>query len=141
MNHQELVALDHQYTMQTYGRFDVDIDHGKGATVYDLAGREYIDFTSGIGVASIGYANPKWVDAIAVQAARLGHMSNLFYTQPCGQLAEQLCRRAGMSAAFFANSGAESNEGLIKLARKYSFDKLSLIHISADWIHPSSFPG
>jgi acetylornithine/N-succinyldiaminopimelate aminotransferase len=123
MNHQELVALDHQYTMQTYGRFDVDIDHGKGATVYDLAGREYIDFTSGIGVASIGYGNPKWVDAIATQAAKLGHISNLFYSQPYAKLAQVLCQRSGMAAAFFANSGAESNEGIIKLARKYSFDK------------------
>ena len=123
MNHNELVALDHQYTMQTYGRFDVDIDHGAGATLYDLAGREYIDFTSGIGVCSVGYANPRWAEAITAQAMKLGHISNLFYSQPYARLAEQLCRRAGMGAAFFANSGAESNEGMIKLARKYSFDK------------------
>ena len=123
MDHSELTALDRRYVMQTYGRFDVDIDHGTGATLYDLAGREYIDFTSGIGVCSIGYANPKWADAVAAQAAKLGHVSNLFYTQPCAKLAEQLCTRAGMAAAFFANSGAESNEGVIKLARKYSFDK------------------
>jgi len=123
MNHQELVALDHQFTMQTYGRFDVDIDRGKGATLWDLEGKEYIDFTSGIGVCSIGYGNPKWVDAIAAQAARLGHISNLFYSQPYARLAHTLCERTGMAAAFFANSGAESNEGIIKLARKYSFDK------------------
>ena len=123
MDHSELTALDRRYVMQTYGRFDVDIDHGTGATLYDLAGREYIDFTSGIGVCSIGYANPKWADAVAAQAAKLGHVSNLFYTQPCAKLAEQLCTRAGMAAGFFANSGAESNEGVIKLARKYSFDK------------------
>ncbi len=123
MNHQELVALDHQFTMQTYGRFDVDIDRGKGATLWDLEGKEYIDFTSGIGVCSIGYGNPKWVDAIAAQAARLGHISNLFYSQPYAKLAHTLCERTGMAAAFFANSGAESNEGIIKLARKYSFDK------------------
>ena len=123
MDHSELTALDRRYVMQTYGRFDVDIDHGTGAALYDLAGREYIDFTSGIGVCSIGYANPKWADAVAAQAAKLGHVSNLFYTQPCAELAEQLCTRAGMAAAFFANSGAESNEGAIKLARKYSFDK------------------
>lgn len=123
MDFQTIKARDDQYVLNTYARFPVDVDHGKNATLYSAEGREYIDFTSGIGVNSIGCANPKWVDAIAVQAARLGHMSNLFYTQPCGQLAEQLCRRAGMSAAFFANSGAESNEGLIKLARKYSFDK------------------
>ena len=123
MNHEELVALDHQYTMQTYGRFDVDIDHGKGATLYDLAGKEYIDFSSGIGVNSIGYGNEKWVAAITAQAQKLGHISNLFYSQPYAQLAETLCQRTGMAAAFFGNSGAEANEGIIKLARKYSFDK------------------
>lgn len=123
MNHAELKALDGRYTMQTYGRYDVDLDHGQGATLYDLAGKEYIDFTAGIGVCSIGYANPKWVEAVSAQAAKLAHVSNLFYTQPYARLAEQLCRRTGLAAAFFANSGAESNEGLIKLARKYSFDR------------------
>ena len=123
MTHEELKALDRQYVMQTYGRFDVDLDHGSGATLYDLAGREYIDFSSGIGVNSVGYAHPKWVKAVADQAGKLAHISNLFYSQPYAKLAEQLCRRAGMADAFFANSGAEANEGIIKLARKYSFDK------------------
>ena len=123
MTHEELVALDHQYTMQTYGRYDVDIDHGTGATLWDLAGKAYIDFAAGIGVNAIGYANERWVEAIYEQASRLGHVSNLFYTQPYAKLAETLCRRSGMAAAFFGNSGAEGNEGLIKLARKYSFDK------------------
>ncbi len=123
MTHEELKELDQAYTMQTYGRFDVDIDHGKGAALYDLSGKEYIDFTSGIGVCSIGYADPRWVEAISAQAARLAHVSNLFYTQPYAQLSKTLCTRSGMAAAFFANSGAESNEGLIKLARKYSFDR------------------
>ncbi|MBP1736393.1 MAG: Acetylornithine aminotransferase [Oscillospiraceae bacterium] len=123
MNFEELKALDHEYVMQTYGRFEVDIDHGSGATLYDLAGREYIDFSSGIGVCSIGYGNQRWAEAITKQALKLGHISNLFYTQPYAQLAEILCRRSGMSNVFFANSGAEANEGIIKLARKYSFDK------------------
>ena len=123
MTHEELKELDQAYTMQTYGRFDVDIDHGKGAALYDLSGKEYIDFTSGIGVCSIGYADPRWVEAISAQAARLAHVSNLFYTQPYAKLAKTLCTRSGMAAAFFANSGAESNEGRIKLARKYSFDR------------------
>ena len=123
MNHNELVALDHQYTLQTYGRFDVDIDHGKGATLWDLAGRKYIDFTSGIGVCSVGYGNETWAKAIYDQALTLGHISNLFYSQPYAKLSEALCRRTGMAAAFFGNSGAEANEGLIKLARKYSFDQ------------------
>ena len=123
MTHEELKALDSRYVMPTYGRFDVDIDHGRGATLYDLSGKEYIDFSSGIGVSSVGYANPKWVAAVTEQAGKLGHVSNLFYTQPCARLAEQLCGRTGMAGVFFANSGAEGNEGIIKLARKYSFDK------------------
>ena len=123
MTHEELVRLDHQYTLQTYGRFDVDIDHGKGARLWDLAGKEYIDFTSGIGTASVGYGNERWAGAVARQALKLGHISNLFYAQPYALLAEKLCRRTGMAGAFFGNSGAESNEGAIKLARKYSFDK------------------
>ena len=123
MNHQELIQLDHRHVIQTYGRFDVDIDHGRGATLYSLDGTEYIDFTSGIGVCSVGHADPRWVEAVATQAARLGHISNLYYTQPYARLAQTLCERSGLAAAFFGNSGAEGNEGLIKLARKYSFDK------------------
>lgn len=123
VNFEALKKLDRQYVMQTYSRFDVDIDRGKGATLYDLAGREYIDFSAGIGVNSIGYGNEKWVDAILEQSMKLGHISNLFYTAPCATLAEKLCRRSGMAGVFFANSGAESNEGMIKLARKYSFDQ------------------
>ncbi len=123
MTFDELKTLDHQYTMQTYGRFDVAIDHGVGATLYDLEGNPYIDFSSGIGVNSVGYANPKWIDAVTAQAGKLAHISNLYYSEPYARLAERLCQRTGMSAAFFGNSGAEANEGLIKLARKYSFDK------------------
>jgi acetylornithine/N-succinyldiaminopimelate aminotransferase len=109
--------------MQTYPRYDVAIDRGTGATVYDLAGREYIDFSSGIGVNSIGYGNEAWADAILEQAMKLGHISNLFYSRPYVELAEKLCRRTGMANAFFSNSGAEGNEAMIKLARKFSFDK------------------
>ena len=123
MNHAELVALDHHYTLQTYARNDVDIDHGSNATLYDLAGKKYIDFTSGIGVLSVGTAHPKWVAAITEQAGKLAHISNLYYTQPYAKLARELCRRTGMAGVFFGNSGAEANEGLIKLARKYSFDR------------------
>ena len=123
MTFEELKALDSQYVMQTYGRFQVDIDHGKGATLWNSAGRKYIDFTSGIGVNSVGYGNEKWQAAIQAQAAKLGHISNLFYSEPYIRLAEQLCKRTGMSNVFFANGGGEANEGMIKLARKYSFDK------------------
>lgn len=123
MTFEVLKAKDQEYVQQTYGRFPVAIDHGKGATLWDVEGKRYIDFTSGIGVTSLGYGNEAWVDAVAAQAKKLSHVSNLFYTQPYIDLAEKLCVRSGMAAAFFGNSGAEANEGAIKVARKYSFDK------------------
>jgi acetylornithine/N-succinyldiaminopimelate aminotransferase len=123
MTSQEIRALDARYIMHTYGRFPVVIDHGQGARLYTPEGREYIDFTSGIGVSDLGYGYAPWADAIAAQAKKLGHVSNLFYTEPAARLAEILCRRTGESCVFFANGGGEANEGMIKLARKYSFDK------------------
>ncbi|MDR0838174.1 MAG: aspartate aminotransferase family protein [Oscillospiraceae bacterium] len=123
MTSNEIKNLDANHVMQTYGRFDVAIDHGEGARLYSPEGREYIDFTSGIGVNSVGYANKKWADAIYAQALKLGHISNLFYTEPYARLAEQLTARSGMKNVFFANAGGEANEGLIKLGRKYSHDK------------------
>ena len=123
MSFETLQQTDKQYVIQTYPRFPVAIDRGEGATLYDVEGKKYIDFSSGIGVNSVGYGNAKWVEAITAQAMKLGHISNLFYSKPYIQLAERLCTRSGMAAAFFANSGAEANEGVIKLARKYSFDK------------------
>ena len=123
MTSQQIKDLTHQYIMTTYGRFPVVIDHGQGATLYDPEGNAYIDFTSGIGVTDLGYGYQPWVDAIAAQAKRLGHVSNLFYTEPAAKLAETLCKRTGESCVFFANGGGEANEGMIKLARKYSFDK------------------
>ena len=124
MTFEEIKALDHQYVMQSYGRFPVAVDHGKGATVWDVAGKEYIDFTAGIGVCSLGYADEGWVNAITEQAGKLGHISNLFYAEPYVKAAEKLCRKAGMSNVFFANSGAEANEGAIKLARLWGAKNL-----------------
>jgi len=123
MTSQEIKDLTGQYIMSTYGRFPVALDHGQGATLYDPEGRAYIDFTSGIGVTALGYGNQPWVEAVTNQAKKLGHTSNLFYTEPPAKLAEILCRRTGESSVFFANGGGEANEGMIKLARKYSFDK------------------
>ena len=123
MTSQEIKSLTNQYIMKTYGRVPVAIDHGQGARLYDPEGREYIDFTSGIGVTDLGYWYQPWADAVAAQAKRLNHVSNLFYTEPAARLAEILCKRTGESCVFFANGGGEANEGLIKLARKYSFDK------------------
>ena len=123
MTSKDIMALTDQYIMHTYGRFPVAIDHGEGATLYDPEGNAYIDFTRGIGVTDLGYGNTAWADAIAAQAKKLGHVSNLFYTEPAARLAEILCKRTGESCVFFANGGGEANEGMIKLARKYSFDK------------------
>ena len=123
MTFEELKDRDGQYVIQTYGRNPIALDHGRGATLYGVDGKEYIDFAAGIGVLSVGTAHPKWVAAVTEQAGRLAHVSNLYYTQPYIDLAEKLCTRSGMAAAFFGNSGAEGNEGILKVARKYSFDK------------------
>lgn len=123
MTSEQIKALDHQHVMQTYGRFDVAIDHGIGSKLYTPEGREYIDFASGIGVASVGYGNPQWIEAVIAQSVKLPHISNLYYSEPYVKLAERLCSRTGMADVFFANGGGEANEGMIKLARKYSFDK------------------
>ena len=123
MTFEEIKALDEQYVMHSYGRFQVAIDHGKGATVWAVDGNEYIDFSAGIGVCSLGYGDPGWVEAVSTQAAKLGHISNLFYTEPYAKVAHKLCVRTGMSNVMFGNSGAEANEAMIKLARKYSFDR------------------
>ena len=123
MTFEEIKALDEQYVMHSYGRFQVAIDHGKGATVWAVDGKEYIDFSAGIGVCSLGYGDPGWVEAVSTQAAKLGHISNLFYTEPYAKVAQKLCVCTGMSNVMFGNSGAEANEAMIKLARKYSFDR------------------
>ena len=123
MTSEQIKALDRENVMQTYGRFDVAIDHGKGSTVWTPEGREYIDFASGIGVNSVGYGNEQWLAAVTAQAGKLQHISNLYYSEPYARLASRLTARTGMADVFFANGGGEANEGMIKLARKYSFDK------------------
>ncbi len=123
MKYQELKAQEQQYVMNTYGRFPIALDHGQGAVLWDVEGKKYIDLTSGIGVCSVGYNNEKLVNAITEQAHKLMHVSNLFTTVPMIQTAKTLVEATGMGKVFFSNSGAESNEGAIKLARKYSFDK------------------
>ena len=123
MNFQKIKEQDKKNILGTYNRFDVCIESGKGATCRDVNGKKYIDFTSGIGVNSLGFAHPEWVKAVSEQAGRLAHISNLYYTIPDNELAKALCEQTGYAAVFFGNSGAEANEGAIKAARKYSFDK------------------
>lgn len=122
MNTEKTIKRDNEFILHTYGRSQVVLAKGAGMTATDADGKEYLDFTSGIGVNSLGYCHPAWVKAVADQAATLQHTSNLYYTAPDGKLAKKLCRRTGLDAVFFGNSGAEANEGAIKCARKYSVD-------------------
>lgn len=115
--------LDKEYIAQTYGRFDLALSHGKGCDVWDFEGNQYLDFTSGIGVNSLGWADDDWLNAVVAQAGKLQHTSNLFFTEPSSQLAKKLVTASGLKRAFFCNSGAEANEGAVKTARKYSHDK------------------
>ncbi len=120
MTFSEIKELDQTYVAHTYGRANFAPKCGKGATCEDFEGKSYIDFSSGIGVNSLGFADPEWVKAVSEQAACLAHMSNLYYTAPGAQLAKKLCEKSGMKKVFFGNSGAEANEGMIKAARKYA---------------------
>ena len=114
---------DKKYVLGTYNRFPVEIVSGKGSVVKDVNGKEYIDMGSGIGVTSFGICDDVWQAAITDQISRVQHMSNLYYTQPCAELAQLLCEKTGMKKVFFSNSGAESNECAIKVARKYAAEK------------------
>ncbi len=119
----EIQNRDKEYVAGTYARFPVEIVSGKGSEVYDTDGKRYIDMGSGIGVTAFGISDGAWVAAVTAQLSRVQHMSNLYYTEPCGKLAEILCTRTGMKKVFFCNSGAEANECAIKVARKYSAEK------------------
>lgn len=123
MTYQELKDEEQLYLMHTYGRFPAALDHGKGATLWDTDGKKYIDLTSGIGVSSLGHDNEALVSALNEQAHKLLHASNLYLTEPMVQVAKELVTSCGMGKIFFSNSGAEANGGMIKLARKYSYDK------------------
>ena len=112
--------LDNQYVASTYKRFPVEIVSGKGSLVRDANGKEYIDMGSGIAVSSFGVADVVWIAAVEKQIHSIQHMSNLFYTAPCANLAKLLCEKTGMSKVFFSNSGAEANECAIKVARKWA---------------------
>ncbi|MCI6358732.1 MAG: acetylornithine/succinylornithine family transaminase [Clostridiales bacterium] len=116
----DLKTTDKTYVANTYTRFPVEIVSGKGSVVYDETGKRYIDMGSGIGVTSFGIADETWAQAVTAQLGKVQHMSNLYYTEPCAQLAQMLCERTGMKKVFFSNSGAEANECAIKAARKYA---------------------
>ena len=123
MDSEKVIKRDNEYVLHTYNRNPIVLEKGHGLRAAGPEGQQYLDFTSGIGVNSLGYCDLDWAEAVSEQAHKLQHTSNLYYTAPCGKLAKKLCKRTGMSKVFFGNSGAEANEGAIKAARKYSFDK------------------
>lgn len=120
MNTQEIMDLDKKFVMQTYGRQPLALSHGKGAEVWDVEGKSYLDCFAGVAVNNIGHAHPKVALAICHQAQRMIHCSNVYYTQEQAELAQLLTRVSPHDRVFFANSGAEANEGAIKLARKFT---------------------
>jgi acetylornithine aminotransferase/acetylornithine/N-succinyldiaminopimelate aminotransferase len=106
-----------------YGRFDLVFSHGQGSYLFDVAGRRYLDLGAGIAVCCLGHAHPTITEALVEQSKKLIHVSNLYFTEPQGRLAAELVKRIGAGKCFFANSGAEANEGLFKLARKFGHDE------------------
>lgn len=119
MTNNNISEKDSNFISNTYKRHPITLEKGKGAVAYDVEGKKYIDFSSGIGVNCLGYCNDSWVDAVVKQVRTLQHTSNLFGTLPDVELAEKLCNATGYRKVFFGNSGAEANECAIKVARKF----------------------
>jgi len=116
-SYREIVELEQKYLLNTYARYPVAFARGKGVYLFDVDGKRYLDFLSGLGVNALGHAHPRIVKVIREQAARVIHLSNLYYNEYQGQLAEKLCQKSGLDRAFFTNSGTEAIEGAIKLVR------------------------
>ena len=114
------------YVMSTYGRYPITLERGEGCRVWDADGREYLDFVAGIATCTLGHAHPAMIAAVSQQIQKLHHVSNLYYTQEQGELAKWLVDHSCADRAFFCNSGAEANEGAIKLARKYAHTVLGI---------------
>jgi acetylornithine/N-succinyldiaminopimelate aminotransferase len=114
---EHIVDLEKRFLLPTYNRYPVAFEHGKGVFLYDFEGKKYLDFVAGLGVNALGHAHPRIVKAIREQSARVIHVSNLYYNEYQGLLAERLCQLSGLDRVFFSNSGTEAMEGAIKLAR------------------------
>ncbi len=123
MNSKEIIDLTEQNCFHVYNRFNVVFDHGDGVTLYDVEGKAYLDFASGIGVNAFGYNNKKFNDTITRQLGKLYHISNLYYHPMLAEASKKLCEVSKMDKAFFTNSGAEAVEGAIKTAKKYAYNK------------------
>ena len=128
---EQAIAQDQSHYMKVFARYPIVLSHGSGPYVYDVDGKKYLDFLAGIAVNIVGHNHPQLVSAIADQAAKMIHCSNLYYTAEQAKLADTLSKVSGLERIFLANSGAEANEGAIKLARKYakkiSLDKVNII--------------
>lgn len=119
----EYMEKAEQYLVHTYNRFPVVTDRAEGVYVYDVNGKKYLDFASGIGVCSLGYGNEEYTTALKKQVDKIIHTSNLFYNTPVVQAAEKLVKASGLKKAFFTNSGAEAIEGAMKMAKRYAYDR------------------
>src|SRR5581483_126765 len=113
----EIIQRERYFLLQTYNRYPVVMVRGKGVYLYDIEDKKYLDFVAGLGVNALGYAHPRIVKTIRDQAAKVIHLSNLYYNEFQGRLAEKLCLLSGLERVFFSNSGTEAIEGAIKLAR------------------------
>ena len=118
-----IIDIDKQYIAGTYARFPLQLVEGKGSLVKDETGKEYIDLGTGIAVNAFGVGDDEWKSAVVAQLNKIQHTSNLYYSEPCALLAQELCARTGMKKVFFSNSGAEANECAIKAARHYGQTK------------------
>lgn len=131
MTEEKIFERDDKNYLPVFNRYKIVLERGEGAYLYDINGKKYIDFLAGIAVNVLGYNYPPLVKAISEQAAKVIHVSNLYYTQPQAEAAAKLVKLSGLDRAFFANSGAEANEGAIKIARKFakkiSADKTQII--------------
>ncbi|MBR5690369.1 MAG: aspartate aminotransferase family protein [Verrucomicrobia bacterium] len=116
---EKIKQLFNDYVVPSYGRFDLVLDHAQGSYVWDADGKRYLDMGAGIAVCSLGHAHPELAATLAEQARKLIHISNLYYHEGQGRLAQEIVSRVGEGKCFFANSGGEANEGLYKLARKF----------------------
>lgn len=120
---QAVLGLFQKYVVPSYGRFELVLARGQGSCLWDVNGKRYLDLGGGIAVCSLGHANAEITEALIEQSRRMVHVSNLYYHEPQGRLAQQIVRHLAPGKVFFSNSGAEANEGLYKLARKFGHDE------------------
>lgn len=124
MADEKMINRAEQVLYKTYNRFPVVFDHGKGVTLWDSEGQEYLDFGAGIAVMGLGYADEEYTQTVKAQLDKLTHISNLFYNEPSITAGEKLLKVSGMDKVFFTNSGTEAIEGALKIAKRYHYNKL-----------------